>query len=373
MVVIEMVVIKMVVISHHRRKALMRHTVARMLGTGLTAAALVLTPALAAPFAAASGTGSLGLTPMGVVPASESAIQQQFGVAGPHPVTQTRNPQDCAGLTELYVRVVRLGFDVQDEMKCFGTFPDSGLGSPVGVEFYYPDDIAELGAVPLVLWTPGILVEPGIYDSTARHLASHGYVVAVNYSLVNWFGLTHEMGAQAAAAANADEAGPLYGHIDLTRTVVAGHSAGGGSALISGGRLQEVGTQFDPDFRVVGALAVEPGPATLGIGVPPSTVPTLIVTGSADFIVHPAGWPSLVQYPQVQAPAWLTTVRGASHGKPMDGPANSVFPALEVAFLDYVTKDSAAAKEIFLGTDYALATDGALVNTERNTQADALR
>ncbi|MDH6282580.1 hypothetical protein [Prescottella agglutinans] len=352
----------------------MRHTVARVLGAGLTAAAVVLAPAAAAPFAAAApDTGSLGLTSMGVVPASESAIQQQFGSPGTHSVAQTRTPQDCVGLTDLYVRVVHLGFDVQDELQCFGTFPDAGLRSPAGVEFYYPDDIAGLGALPLVLWTPGILVEPGIYDSTARHLASHGYVVAVNYSLVNWFGLTHEMGAQAAAAANADAAGPLHGHIDLTRTVVAGHSAGGGSALISGGRLQTVGAQFDPEFRVVGALAIEPGPATLGIGVPPSTVPTLIVTGSADFIVHPAGWPTLVQYPQVQAPAWLTTVRGASHGKPLDGPANSVFAALEVVFLDYVTKGSAEAARVFVGADYALATDGALVNTQRNDRADALR
>lgn len=351
----------------------MRHTAARALGIGLTAAALVITPTVGAPVAAAApDTGLLGLTPMGVVPASESAIQQQFGTPGPHPVAQTRTTQDCTGLTDLYVRVVHLGFDVQDELKCFGTFPDAGLRSPVGVEFYYPDDIGELGALPLVLWTPGILVEPGIYDSTARNLASHGYVVAVNYSLVNWFGLTHEMGAQAAAAANADPASPLHGHIDLTRTVVAGHSAGGGSALVSGGRLQGVGTQFAPEFRVVGALAIEPGPATLGIGVPPSTVPTLIVTGSSDFIVHPAGWPALVQYPQVQAPAWLTTVRGASHGKPMDGPANSVFPALEVAFLDYVTKGSAEAAQVFVGADYTLATDGALVNTQRNAQADAL-
>ncbi len=351
----------------------MRHTAARTLGIGLTAAALVLTPTLGVPFAAAApDTGLLGLTPTGVVPASESAIQQQFGTPGPHRVAQTRTTQDCAGLTDLYVRVVQLGFDVQDEMKCFGTFPDAGLRSPVGVEFYYPDDIADLGVLPLVLWTPGILVEPGIYDSTARHLASHGYVVAVNYSLVNWFGLTHEMGAQAAAAANADAASPLHGHIDLARTVVAGHSAGGGSALISGGRLQGVGTQFAPEFRVVGALAIEPGPATLGVGVPPSTVPTLIVTGSSDFIVHPAGWPALVQYPQVQAPAWLTTVRGASHGKPMDGPANSVFPALEVAFLDYVTRGSAEAAKVFVGADYALATDGALMNTQRNDRADAL-
>lgn len=353
----------------------MRHTVARSLGVGLAAAALVLAPTLGAPSAtgATPGSGSPGLTPAGVVPASESAIQQQFGVPGPHPVAHTRTTQDCAGLTDLYVRVLRLGFDVQDEVKCFGTFPDAGLRSPVGVEFYYPADIADLGALPLVLWTPGILVEPGIYDATARHLASHGYVIAVNYSLVNWFGLTHELGARAAAVANADAAGPLHGHIDLARTVVAGHSAGGGSALISGGRLQAAGEQFAPEFRVVGALAIEPGPATLGIGVPPSTVPTLIVTGSSDFIVHPDGWPALVQYPQVRAPAWLTTVRGASHGKPIDGPAHSVFPALEVAFLDYVTKDSAAAARVFVGADYTLATDGALVNTARNVQADALR
>lgn len=351
----------------------MRHTAARTLGIGLTAAALVLSPAVVVPLAAAApDTGPLGLAPMGVVPASESAIQQQFGAPGPYAVSQTRTTQDCVGLTDLYVRVLRLGFDVQDEVECFGTFPDAGLRSPVGVEFYYPEDIAELGALPLVLWTPGILVEPGIYDSTARHLASHGYVVAVNYSLVNWFGLTHEMGAQAAAAANVDATSPLHGHIDLARTVVAGHSAGGGSALVSGGRLQGVGQQFAPEFRVVGALAIEPGPATLGVGVPPSAVPTLIVTGSSDFIVHPSGWPALVQYPQVQAPAWLTTVRGASHGKPMDGPGNSVFPALEVAFLDYVTKDSADAAQVFVGPDYALATDGALVNTHRNAQADAL-
>ncbi|CAM3021186.1 Cutinase [Prescottella defluvii] len=349
----------------------MRHLAARMLGIGLTATALVLAPAVGA--SASPDTGSLGLTPTGVVPASASAIQQQFGVPGPHAVTATSSVQDCVGLTDLYVRVVRLGFDVQDDLQCFGTFPDAGLRNPVGVEFYYPEDIAELGALPLVLWTPGILVEPGIYDSTVRHLASHGYVVAVNYSLVNWFGLTHEMGARAAAAVNSDVTSPLHGRIDLTRTVVAGHSAGGGSALISGGRLQGIGTQFDPDFRVVGALAIEPGPATLGIGVTPSTVPTLIVTGTSDFIVHPAGWPSLVQYPQVQAPAWLTTVRGASHGKPMDGPANSVFPAVEVAFLDYVTKGSARATEVFVGADYTLATDGALVDTRRNARADVLR
>lgn len=89
-----------------------------------------------------------------------------FGGMGPHPVAQTAATVACSGPGALS------GENMVVPRRCQGTFP-FGAGSPVGVQYYYPADIDRMGKTAAVVFSPGILTDPGFYDAMFAQWASY--------------------------------------------------------------------------------------------------------------------------------------------------------------------------------------------------------
>lgn len=122
------------------------------------------------------------------------------------------------------------------------------LGVQIPLTIYRP---AAAGPAPVLVFVHGFQLDPGLYASYGRHLATWGYVVVMPRLPGAVFGgPSHREQAEylvsvldwiQAAAAAAE--GPLAGRVDPDRIAMAGHSLGGKLALLA--------TANDPRPRVV--------------------------------------------------------------------------------------------------------------------------
>ncbi|APE33426.1 hypothetical protein BOX37_04980 [Nocardia mangyaensis] len=297
--------------------------------------------------------------------------QSVFDQPGPHPVATATVTNSCqesvAGMiAHLTVRL----FGNRDDARCTQAFP-YGLQSPVGANTYYPADIAMMEQAPLILFEGGITANPGMYDTLARQWTSHGFVVVITYDFVNSLAHLPVIGLATAIAQHRDPGSPLFGRIDLGRTVLAGHSAGGGAALQAAALFPQIAAAVDPGFAVIGVLAIAPGPVGVGALV---GVPTLFLTGADDFVVPDFAWVRWWQYDLTfHAPAWIANARGVSHFSPLDGPGAFPSSGAAVAWLEYLAFDDDTARRFFVGPDWLLRADPTFIRVERNSTADSLR
>lgn len=257
----------------------------------------------------------------------------------------------------------------QSELQCTNIFP-SGTDSPIGVTFYYPKDIANMDRLPVLVYSPGTGQEPGYYDWSARFWASYGYVIAIPYDLLN---STPEMGlggVQALSNANKNPDSPMFGKVDLSRVIFAGHSGGGGATQLNASLPPDTWHLIDPDVRVIGAVPTEPSAVALGILL---TVPTLYLTGCSDALVWHWYYPMWTQYhTAITVPAYLACVRGGTHITPMDDPAHNPFAPLTLAWMQYLAKGDKDAARYFVGPNWTLPGDPGVEYVMRNALADRL-
>ncbi|MFE9576755.1 alpha/beta hydrolase [Nocardia sp. NPDC006044] len=309
---------------------------------------------------------AVGADPPEPVPTAQSV----FNKPGPHPVATPVRTNPCQesiwGMAEHIV--VHL-FGNRDDMTCTQAFPN-GLESPIGVNTYYPADLAELPAAPLVVFTGGIIANPGMYDALARQWASNGFVVVIPFDFFNSLAYVPAIGVAAAVIANRDPKSPLYNKIDLSRTIFGGHSGGGQASLQAGTLFPGVAAAIDPAMRVRGVLAIEPGPLAVGALV---SVPTLFLTGYNDWVVPDFAWVRWWQYNLTfQAPAWIANARGVSHFSPVDGLDNYLSAGTALAWLRYQAFGDDVAKDYFVGPNWRLPADKTYFSVERNALAGAL-
>ncbi|MFC3849716.1 alpha/beta hydrolase [Corynebacterium hansenii] len=358
-------------------------------GLGAAAAALLALPLLAGGAAAqpsatgsspATGSSDVGLGPEGiglgqvqspVMPAPEGTIRADFSVPGPHEVAATREVQSCDDLVySLYNTLLTHAFDVKELPSCYDVVPTGGR-SPVGVEYYYPAGLAEgtMESAPLIVLSPGIATNPGMLDRQARLYAGHGYVVALGYSFLNWFGYQVELAAKGAVDQSLSPGSPLHGKIDFSRTILAGHSAGGGSVARMGSLLDgAINGYRDVGFRTAGFVDLMGGPADGGATSPPPSVPALFVVAEHESLVP---WPATRRsYDRHAGPAWWTVVAGTTHGSYLDDPKYNAIGALVLSFAEYVTGNGSQSgtpnpAAVFEGDGYRLASDPELKLTER--------
>ncbi|WP_069161805.1 poly(ethylene terephthalate) hydrolase family protein [Nocardia altamirensis] len=320
--------------------------------------------AVLAAAATLAGTGiSASAEPYnpGTVPVS------QYAPTGPHETASTAATYPCDSLYAVYNAFTPL-FGNHSAMPCTRAFP-AGLESPVGVNFYYPKDIASMSKVPAVVWIPGFSNNPGNYDASARLWASHGFVVAIPYDFVNSL---YEMPIAAATAlsrANHDPGNVLHDKLDLSRTVIGGHSGGGGAAIDGASIPPNVYQQIDPEYRIIGAVPTESSPYSTSFLV---NVPTLYLTGSADFIV-PDFLPRWTEFElNRNAPAFIACVRGASHFTPWDDVAHNPMAGITLAWLRYLVDGDKTAASYFTGAGWKLRGDPVVQYALRNEAADKL-
>ncbi|MFD6160643.1 alpha/beta hydrolase [Nocardia sp. NPDC060256] len=291
----------------------------------------------------------------------------RYAPAGEHEAVSTAAVYPCQALYAVYDAVGHV-LGNHSAMTCTREFP-GGLDSPVGVDFYYPKDIATMTRVPTVVWIPGFTSEPGNYDASARLWASNGFVVAMPHDLINSLDELPLAAAAALSAANRDPRNVLHGKLDLSRTVIGGHSGGGGAAINGAGIPPNIYQLIDPDFRIIGAVPTQPGPVAAAFLV---NVPTLYLTGSADFIV-PHFLPRLVEYELAfNAPAILVCLKGVTHWTPFDDATHNPTATITLAWLRYLVDGDKTAASYFTGPDWKLRTDPAVDYALRNVRADNL-
>lgn len=314
----------------------------------------------ATPLATEAGLTGLQLT-TGFLPAG-GQIYHEYGHYGAHAVQSTGVITSCGPFYQLYNEVLRLGHGVTTDISCYGTYP-AGDTSWVGSELIYPADSTSATPAPLLIMSPGIGVEPGMMQAHAEFFASHGYVVALGYSMANWFGNQMLLAAAHAATAATDPSHPLHQAIDFTASVAVGHSAGGGSALrvaeLLPQAMQSLGVA---DFQLQGTVGINPGPSDFGLASPPVQIPLLVLVAEHESLVaHPL---SRLAYDRATGPKWWAVHAGAYHGTYLDTPLKNSYDATVLAFLRFCAGDPAAS-QVFTGANYQLASDSEWIAVER--------
>lgn len=299
-----------------------------------------------------------------------SAIQNDYSKMGPYETASTIKSQPCGPAYQVYNWILKTQHNNKMAHTCWGTFPD-GTKSPADVQFVYPKNIAKMGKRPVIIYTPGIGAEAGLTEHLYRMWASHGYIVVVTYTFLNWTGYTDVQGAAHLLAESKDASSPLYGHIDSSRVVLTGHSAGGGSTESGAGWLLPSIKKQYPGINIVAAVPLQPGPGVFFQGAFVQ-VPVFYLTGEKDTVC----WDIAIRprYKSVhKAPAWIAMVKGAPHGQEMDDWKYSAFGASVLAFADMYVNNSQHARKYFVGPNYYISKDAAFMRVERNEQAAALK
>lgn len=306
-------------------------------------------------------------------PAFGKANAQFAAAPGPYGVATDAVVGDCRGLVGLIAKLVLLDAHVQ----CDAAFP-YGFQDPISTSVYYPRNIGQLGKLPVVVFAGGILSNPGQYAAMVQHWASQGVIVMNVGDFINSTPVMPLLGLNELIRMDRDPQSPLFGKVDLARTLIAGHSAGGQAAIQTGSFPPQLQAAIDPRLRIVGVLPIEPGPLGLSATL---QAPALILTGAADTVVPAIAWPNLWQDPQWQRlPAWGATARFATHFSPVRELKYNEFGGITTAFVRYVLQDDAAAKAYFVGANYKLSLDEQfvpsawpVVGVDRNRAAAELK
>lgn len=308
-----------------------------------------------------------------LVPALGLANEQFAKSPGPYTVATNAVLSDCRGLLGVLARILLL----DNNLQCNQSFP-YGFASPVSTSVYYPANIKSLDKLPVVNFVGGILSNQGQYTDMLRLWASYGFIVVVSSDFINTAPSMHVLGAVELSKLNQDPTSPLFGKVDLSRTIVAGHSAGGGASILSSSLMPQTLKAIDPQLDFIGSLPIEPGPIGLGSTV---RTPTLVLTGAADVVVPAWAWPRLWQGGLIRTvPGWSATAHNATHFSPVRVVRENEFAGITTAWILYLAKNDPAAKAYFVGEDYKLARDPQFIRlafnplrVQRNEVADELQ
>jgi pimeloyl-ACP methyl ester carboxylesterase len=95
------------------------------------------------------------------------------------------------------------------------------------------------GKIPVLSWGNGTCAQPEGYGALLRYIASYGFFVVAANSREVGSGTEIRHALDFAAAADQDPSSPYYGHLDMTKVGVMGHSQGsaGAAAAASDARV----------------------------------------------------------------------------------------------------------------------------------------
>ncbi|KMQ61661.1 adenylate cyclase [Chryseobacterium angstadtii] len=301
---------------------------------------------------------------------------EQYGKMGPYEVSTDAVLGECGGLGGIVIDILQSINILDNTIQCTNNLP-YGNGFPITTSVYYPSNIASIpGKLPVVNFVGGILSNEGNYAQMLKLWASHGFVVVVSSDFINSMPEMHILGAFKASKMNKDTQSPLYGKVDMSKMIIAGHSAGGGASLLTSSIPESAMKLIDPDLKVVGSLPIEPGPAAVSFTV---KAPTLILTGRFDIVVMP--WYTKLHQSHLinQSPAWAATATTATHFSPTMEISKNEFAGISVAWLKYTGYNDTDAKAYFVGPNYKLKNDSQFLQgihpyrVVRNQVADNLQ
>ena len=166
------------------------------------------------------------------------------------------------------------------------------------------------GPYPAVAFAHGYMNRSSWYAGTLRSIAAAGYVVIAPDSETGQFpsharladDLNRSLRWLRRQSAVGSKDVPRR-KVDSKHVGVAGHSMGGGVALLAAARGRTIDT--------VATLAAAETAPRASVAVRRLTVPSLFVVGSDDRIVPAAG--TAVMFRRAPSPALLATITGGSH------------------------------------------------------------
>jgi hypothetical protein len=114
---------------------------------------------------------------------------------------------------------------------CNATAPNTGDCLDYKLYSVYRPAIWPSGKIPVLSWGNGTCAQPEGYGGLLRYIASHGFFVVASNSREVLTGVEQLHALDYVASANGDPKSPYYGHLDLSKVGVMGHSQGSASTI----------------------------------------------------------------------------------------------------------------------------------------------
>lgn len=167
------------------------------------------------------------------------------------------------------------------------------------------------GPYPAIAFAHGYGIDSSYYRGTLRALATAGYVVIAPDSETGQYpshirmadDLSRSLRWLGRQSATRGKDVPR-GKVDSRRLGVAGHSMGGGVALLAASRDRSIDT-------IATLAAADTAPIRASVAVRRLHVPSLFVVGTDDRIVPAAS--TTVMFRRAPSPALLASIKGGSH------------------------------------------------------------
>ncbi len=197
-------------------------------------------------------------------------------------------------------------------------------GSSFTADLYYPaladgsgtPPAPSAGPAPIVTFGHGFLQPVSQYDSTLRHLASHGYLVIASRSAGGFFP-NHLAFARDLSwcidhllAAGADPGSPFFGLVSPDRFASSGHSMGGGASVLC--------ASLDARVRAVANLAAAETSTSAIAAAATLDIPLRFIVGDSDGIT-PTGAHAGPMFEAAPGARQLVTIVGGFHCGFTDG------------------------------------------------------
>ena len=125
---------------------------------------------------------------------------------------------------------------------CNATAPNTGSCIDFKLYAAYRPATWPAGKIPVISWANGTCAQPEGYGILLRYVASYGFFIIAANSRETGTGKEALHALDFAKAANDDPSSPYYGHLDLSKVGVMGHSQGGGAtvAAAADSRVQSI-------------------------------------------------------------------------------------------------------------------------------------
>jgi len=227
-----------------------------------------------------------------------------------------------------------------------GNYPavsDTRLGRECRI--FHPE-LMDDGRHPIVIWGNGTYTSPASYRGMLEHWASHGMVVVA--AMTPNAGTGREMGGclDDILDENTRDGSIFQNKLMPLRVAVAGHSQGGGGAIMLG-----------QDLRVTTVIAIQP--YVTGRGHEASAWeaqqgPMLLLSGAEDYTAPPSEQQQLV-FDAANVPVFWLTLRGASHLAPMYTGGSYLGPM--TAWLRWRLRNDTQAARLFENESCELCSD----------------
>ncbi|MDH5858593.1 hypothetical protein [Lampropedia aestuarii] len=284
----------------------------------------------------------------------------EYGKLGPYAVKTNAVRGDCQYIIGLIYRFGAKTGITNPNVKCS---PQDGF--PVATEVWYPSNIRDLGRLPVVNFVGGILSNLGNYDALAELWASHGFIVVNTNDFINVTPLMHAFGAIGVSIEDKKAGSDLEGRVDLSKMIVAGHSAGSAAAVMSSTLPSDAFQVIDDRIKIVATMSIQPSVLT-SLAALKIKNPTLYLAAQYDEINNKAGTLAYYKLHPSSQPAWFATARDASHFSPTRELGRNEYAGITTAWLLYQGNNDPAAKKYFVGSGYRLKQDQQFVLVPSN-------